>query len=99
MFDRRIDTGRLKVKYVLGNHAAMPNYPDGEDIIFEIIRELCSKPNKKTKFTDVSISKKFGISIDEVNNKLLKFVHDNIIEMVGNTRTKITYDFKSNPYS
>ena len=34
---KRINTGNLKVKYVLGNQPTVPGYPDMEDVLFELI--------------------------------------------------------------
>ena len=32
MLKKTLNTAKLKVKHVLGNHTSLPNYPDAEDI-------------------------------------------------------------------
>ena len=36
MLSKVIKTGKLKVKYVLGNHTLTKNYPTREDVLFEM---------------------------------------------------------------
>ena len=43
MLPKLLNTAKLKVKYVLGNHTTFKSYPDAEDIIFELIRDYCGK--------------------------------------------------------
>ena len=39
MLPKLLNTAKLKVKYVLGNHTTQPGYPDAEDVLFELIRD------------------------------------------------------------
>ena len=59
MLKKTLNTAKLKVKYVLGNHTALSGYPDPEDVIFELIRDYCGKVAKEIKFTNVSLQKKY----------------------------------------
>ena len=54
MLPKILNTAKLKVKYVLGNHTTLSSYPDAEDVIFELIRDYCGKVAKEIKFTDIS---------------------------------------------
>ena len=47
MLPKTLNTAKLKVKYVLGNHTTLPSYPDAEDVIFELIRDYCGKVAKE----------------------------------------------------
>jgi len=43
MLAKTLNTPKLKVKYVLGNHAMVPGYPDAEDIILNLLEIIAVK--------------------------------------------------------
>ena len=70
MLPKLLNTAKLKVKYVLGNHTTFKSYPDAEDIIFELIRDYCGKVAKEIKFTNVSLGKKYSLDESKTNDIL-----------------------------
>lgn len=98
MLKKNLDTAKLKVKHVLGNHAALPNYPDSEDVIFELIRDYCGKVAKEIKFTNVSLQKKYGLSDEKTNEIIMQLRRDKIIEISLSNSAYTTYEVIKNPY-
>jgi hypothetical protein len=95
---KQIDTGKLKVKYVLGIHTTLPSYPDAEDILYELIRDYCGKVAKEIKFTDVSLIKKYNIS-DEKGKNIIQYLCEHaFLEEVNVNPNYITYEVIYNPY-
>ena len=81
MLPKILNTAKLKVKYVLGNHTALPNYPDAEDILFELIRDYCGKVAKEIKFTDVSMAKRWNLSKEQCDVILKELLKHNFLEI------------------
>ena len=73
MLPKLLNTAKLKVKYVLGNHTTQPGYPDAEDVLFELIRDYCGKVAKEIKFTDVSMAKRWNLSKERCDNAKKQF--------------------------
>jgi len=98
MLPKTLNTAKLKVKYVLGNHSTLPNYPDAEDILFELIRDYCGKVAKEIKFTNISAEKRWNLSKDRcefILNQLLKI---NCIKISLSNSAYTTYEVIHNPY-
>jgi KaiC/GvpD/RAD55 family RecA-like ATPase len=70
MLPKTLNTAKLKVKYVLGNHTTLDSYPDAEDVIFELIRDYCSKVAIEIKFTDISMAKRWDLSKEQCEDWL-----------------------------
>ncbi len=98
MLKKSLNTAKLKVKHVLGNHTTLPNYPDAEDIIYELIRDYCGKVAKEIKFTNVSLQKKYSLSNEKVNSILMQLRNDKIIEVSLSNSAYTTYEVVVNPY-
>ncbi len=98
MLPKTLNTAKLKVKHVLGNHTTLPNYPDAEDIIYELIRDYCGKVAKEIKFTNVSLQKKYSLSNEKVNSILMQLRNDKIIEVSLSNSAYTTYEVVVNPY-
>ena len=98
MLKKNLNTAKLKVKHVLGNHTTLPNYPDAEDIIYELIRDYCGKVAKEIKFTNVSLQKKYSLSNEKVNSILMQLRNDKIIEVSLSNSAYTTYEVVVNPY-
>ncbi len=81
MLPKLLNTAKLKVKYVLGNHTTQPGYPDAEDVLFELIRDYCGKVAKEIKFTNVSMAKRWNLSDKECNTILQKLLKINCIKV------------------
>ncbi len=98
MLKKNLNTAKLKVKHVLGNHTTLPNYPDAEDITYELIRDYCGKVAKEIKFTNVSLQKKYSLSDEKVNSILMQLRNDKIIKVSLSNSAYTTYEVIVNPY-
>ena len=98
MLKKSLNTAKLKVKHVLGNHTTLPNYPDAEDITYELIRDYCGKVAKEIKFTNVSLQKKYSLSDEKVNSILMQLRNDKIIKVSLSNSAYTTYEVIVNPY-
>lgn len=98
MLKKTLNTAKLKVKHVLGNHTTLPNYPDAEDITYELIRDYCGKVAKEIKFTNVSLQKKYGLSDEKTNSIIMQLINDKIIDVSISNSAYTTYEIIKNPY-
>ena len=98
MLKKSLNTAKLKVKHVLGNHTTLPNYPDAEDIIYELIRDYCGKVAKEIKFTNVSLQKKYSLSDEKTNSIIMQLRNDKIIKVSLSNSAYTTYEVVVNPY-
>ena len=98
MLPKLLNTAKLKVKYVLGNHTTFKSYPDAEDIIFELIRDYCGKVAKEIKFTNVSLAKKYSLDENRANDILEKLLVEKIIKVSISNSAYTTYEVIKNPY-
>jgi hypothetical protein len=98
MLPKTLNTAKLKVKYVLGNHTTLPHYPDAEDILFELIRDYCGKVAKDIKFTDVSMAKRWGLSKEECDILLKELMKHKFLEISLQNSAYTTYEVIYNPY-
>lgn len=98
MLPKTLNTSKLKVKYVLGNHSSVPGYPDAEDIIFELIRDYCGKVAKEIKFTNVSLQKKYSLTEERSSAIIEKLMADGILKVSLQNSAYTTYEVIRNPY-
>ena len=98
MLKKSLNTAKLKVKHVLGNHTTLPNYQDAEDIIYELIRDYCGKVAKEIKFTNVSLQKKYSLSDEKANSIIMQLRNDKIIKVSLSNSAYTTYEVVVNPY-
>ncbi len=98
MLKKTLNTAKLKVKYVLGNHTSLPGYPDSEDVIFELIRDYCGKVAKEIKFTNVSLQKKYSLTEEKTSKIIERLIADKILGEVNSTSAYTTYEVLKNPY-
>ena len=55
------NSGKVKLKYILGIHKDLPGYPTGEDILYYIIKRHYEKESDNNiTFTDNFAIKKIG---------------------------------------
>lgn len=90
---------KLKVKYILGIHSVLPDYPTAEDITYELLFEYCSKSWKHLKFTDVSMQKRWNLTDTKLSKILTELRNDGLITEIRDTSGYTTYEFIKNPYS
>ena len=98
MLPKTLNTAKLKVKYVLGNHTTQPRYPDAEDILFELIRDYCGKVAKEIKFTDVSMAKRWNLTKEECDSLLAELLKHNFLKVSLQNSAYTTYEVIHNPY-
>ncbi len=98
MLPKNLNTAKLKVKHVLGNHTTLPTYPDAEDITYELIRDYCGKVAKEIKFTNVSLQKKYSLTDEKVNEILMTLKKKKIIKVSLSNSAYTTYEIITNPY-
>lgn len=99
MLTKKINTGKLKAKYVLGIHSSLLGYPDAEDIIFELIRDYCGKVAKEIKFTNVSLQKKYELTEEKTTAIIERLVADGLLTEINSNSSYKTYEVIINPYS
>lgn len=100
MIQKKINTGKLKIKYVLGNYTTLKDYPTTEDVLYDLIKDYCSKNKKFLKFTDVSLLKKYPtLTKSSVTDIISKLKNNKIIEVVNSTSAYSTYKVITNPYT
>ena len=99
MLPKNLNTAKLKVKHVLGNHTTLATYPDSEDIIYELIRDYCGKVAKEIKFTNVSLKKKYSLEDDKANTIVKQLINAKIIEVSLSNSAYTTYEVIKNPYA
>lgn len=98
MLKKTLNTAKLKVKHVLGNHTTLSTYPDSEDVIFELIRDYCGKVAKDIKFTNVSLQKKYSLTDEKTNEIIMQLRNDKIINVALSNSAYTTYEVIKNPY-
>lgn len=98
MLKKTLNTSKLKVKHVLGNHTTLSTYPDSEDVIFELIRDYCGKVAQEIKFTNVSLQKKYSLTDEKTNEIITQLKNDKIIEVSLSNSAYTTYEVIVNPY-
>ena len=98
MLPKTLNTAKLKVKYVLGNHTTLPQYPDAEDVHFELIRDYCGKVAKEIKFTNVSMAKRWNLSKEQCDVILKQLLKHNFLEISLQNSAYTTYEVIYNPY-
>jgi|TARA_R110000787_G_scaffold7220_3_gene24816 hypothetical protein len=98
MLPKTLNTAKLKVKYVLGNHTTLHSYPDAEDVIFELIRDYCAKVAKEIKFTDISMAKRWSLTKEQCNIILTTLLKHKIVNISLQNSAYTTYEVIYNPY-
>ena len=95
---KKIDTRKLKVKYVLGNHASLKSYPTSEDILYELILDFCGRVYDELKFTDVSLQRKYNLSDETLGEVINQFKNWKLIKEVHGNNSYTTYKIIKNPF-
>lgn len=95
-----LNTGKIKLKYILGMHKDMPGYPTGEDILYFIIKRHYEKDGSdEITFTDNFAIKKLGQEhTDTIVESLNGLVHDGYVSIVRETKDSTTYKVLINNY-
>jgi hypothetical protein len=99
MVPKRIDPSKLKAKYVLGNWASLPSYPDTEDLLYESIRDYCALTAEEIKFTDVSLAKRYSIPRERAGEMMEHLIQQGLAEITHSNKSRISYKIIQNPYA
>lgn len=95
---KKINTDKLKVKYVLGNYSMQRSYPDAEDVLYELIVDFCNSKRKRLTFTDIGIFEKYNVSMNDIHSWMNIFINSEFIKIHKQDKDKITYELIKNPY-
>jgi hypothetical protein len=98
MLKKTIDTTKLKVKYVLGNHSILPGYPDANDIIFELIRDYCGRVANEIRFTNISLQKRYELTEEKTSAIIERLMADGILSKINSNSAYTTYEVIINPF-
>lgn len=94
------NTGKIKLKYILGIHKDLPGYPTGEDILFYIIKRHSEREaDEIITFTDNFAIKKIGQEYaDRIQSSLSQLVIDGYLEVIRETKDSKTYKILINDF-
>jgi hypothetical protein len=95
---KTINIQKLKVSYILGNYQTLPNYPSSEDVLYEMVKDFCSKPTLEFKFTGASLKTKYQLSDIKLLSILNELSDHGFIQLVENKPSHTTYKLIKNPY-
>ena len=92
--------GKIKIKYILSIHKDLPGYPNGEDILYYIIKRHSEKETDETiTFTDNFAIKKLGQEYSEnIQSPLTQLVSDGYLEIIRETKDSKTYKILINDF-
>lgn len=96
---KKIDIGKLKVKYVLGIHTSLSTYPDAEDVLYDLIRDYAGRVSTELKFTNISLQKRFNLTDEKTSDIINHLMSHNFLEIINDTTGYTTYKVIKNPYS
>ena len=95
----QIDEDKLPIKYILGIHESLPEYPTGMDILYEKIRRHVGE-DSRGNFTKHASMKYHLKEVDEtkVDLALEELVKDGWIRTINETEGKEYYKILKNPF-
>jgi transcription initiation factor IIE alpha subunit len=91
-----INWDKVKIKHVLGIAKDLPGYPDRDDVMFHIVKEMGDR--KDPSFTDVQISAQLKIDQEEIRRLLLILSEDGNLKITKSTEEKMIVKVAKNPY-
>lgn len=94
--EKTINRDKLKIKYILDNYRDLPKFPTFEDILYELIKDFCTKSTNVLKFTNESLKTRYNLSNDRFDNFINKLVEKGIIEKEKENGNLITYKIIKN---
>ena len=95
----KLNEDKLPIKYILGIHESLPEYPDGFDILYEKIRRHAGE-EKKWNFTKHACMKYFLKDADEnkVDEALQQVIDEGWIRTINETKGKESFKIIKNPF-
>ena len=97
--EKKIDESKLKVKYIIGSYRDSDDFPTYEDVLYELIKEFCTKSAKELKFTNESLKLRYSLSDESFNSIINTLLKKNIIETINKKDDVITYEIKINKFA
>lgn len=97
--EKKINNSKLKIKYIIGSYKDSNLYPTAEDILYELIKDFCAKSNNELLFTNESLKLKYSLIDTKLNYIINNLLEDNIIEIVKNKDSIVTYKVKVNIFA
>tara|TARA_Y100000385_G_scaffold289325_1_gene358421 strand:- start:6993 stop:7292 length:300 start_codon:yes stop_codon:yes gene_type:complete len=95
----KLDENKVPIKYILGIHESLPDYPTGMDILYEKIRRHVGE-EKKWNFTKHSVMRYMLKNADEdrVDDVLKELIEDGYIRTINETKGKESFKILKNPF-
>jgi transcription initiation factor IIE alpha subunit len=91
-----INWNKVKIKHVLGIAKDLPGYPDENDVMFHLVKEIGDR--KDPSFTDVQISAQLKTEQEEIRRLLLILSEVGNIKITKVTDEKMIVKVAKNPY-
>jgi transcription initiation factor IIE alpha subunit len=91
-----INWNKVKIKHVLGIAKDLPGYPDENDVMFHLVKEIGDR--KDPSFTDVQISAQLKTEQEEIRRLLLILSEVGNIKIAKVTDEKMIVKVAKNPY-
>ena len=91
-----INWNKVKIKHVLGIAKDLPGYPDENDVMFHLVKEIGDR--KDPSFTDVQISAHLKTEQEEIRRLLLILSEVGNIKITKVTDEKMIVKVAKNPY-
>ena len=100
MMPKKIETKRLKAKYILGNWTSLPKYPDPEDILYEAIRDYCAWSHAENiRLTSTHLTKRYSLTEERIAELMQHLISKDLASIVKSTDLRTTYEITHNPYA
>jgi transcription initiation factor IIE alpha subunit len=91
-----INWNKVKIKYVLGIAKDLPGYPNQDDLLFHIIKEMGDR--KDPSFTDTQLAAQLGQEQEKIRHLLLSLSQDGYLKLGKVTDEKMIVKVAKNPY-
>ena len=91
-----INWDKVKIKHVLGISKDLVGYPNEDDVMFHIIKEMGDR--KDPSFTDVQIAAQLKTEQGEIKNLLLALSEKGNLKITKATDEKLIVKVAKNPY-
>ena len=95
----KLDENKLPIKYILGIHELLSEYPTGMDILYEKIRRSVGE-EKKWNFTKHSVMKYLlkNANEDDVDRVLKELIEEGYIRTINETKGKESFKILIIPF-
>lgn len=91
-----INWNKVKIKHVLGIAKDLPGYPDEQDLLFHIIKEMGDR--KDPSFTDVQLAAQLSENREKIKSLLFALSSEEFIKITKVTDEKMIVKVAKNPY-